>query len=102
MHEENGLKRNVISMKGHSGDCSPDAKRGHRPIGRVFKAHPGKDGLVRVVEVQIGKNVNVRPVHHMTDSISVDVEHCCLVLELTVNLVILPMWSHSRGKCLKM
>ena len=33
----------------------------------------------------------------MTDSISADVEHCCLVLELTVNLVIPRMWSHSGG-----
>ena len=37
----------------------------------------------------------------MTDSISADVEHCCLVLELTVNLAILRMWSHSEGDAQK-
>jgi hypothetical protein len=44
---------------------TPDARRGQWPIGRVVKTHPGKDGLVQVVEVQIGKAKYIRPVHHL-------------------------------------
>jgi hypothetical protein len=32
----------------------PNAKRGEWPLARVVEAHSGKDGLVRVVKIQIG------------------------------------------------
>ena len=60
----NRPKRNV-----KEGDVvvlmSPDAKRRDWPIGRVVSAYPGKDGLVRVVQVKVGKNTYLRPVHHL-------------------------------------
>ena len=39
-----------------------DAVRGHWPLGRVIATHPGKDGHVRVVDVQIGNTVFSRAV----------------------------------------
>lgn len=41
-----------------------DAKRHEWPISRIVKTHLGKDGLVRVVDIQTGKTTYVRPVHH--------------------------------------
>ena len=36
---------------------SPDTPRGRWPLGRITKAHPGQDGRVRVVDVQVKKSV---------------------------------------------
>ena len=44
----------------------PNAKRGEWPLARVVEAHPGKDGLVRVVKIQIGDSTYLRPVHHLS------------------------------------
>ena len=43
----------------------PKAKRGEWPLARIVEVHPGKDGLVRVVKIQIGNSVYLRPVHHL-------------------------------------
>ncbi|XP_071118413.1 uncharacterized protein [Haliotis cracherodii] len=53
---------------------SPNTPRGHWPMGKVIKTHPGKDGYTRVVDIQIGQSVLTRPVTKVcpleTDSIS--------------------------------
>ena len=41
---------------------SPDTPRGKWPLGRIVKTHPGTDGQVRVVDVQVGKSIVTRPV----------------------------------------
>ena len=43
----------------------PKAKRGEWPLARIVEGHPGKDGLVKVVKIQIGNSVYLRPVHHL-------------------------------------
>lgn len=39
-----------------------DTPRGKWPLGRIVKTYPGKDGIVRVVDVKIKDNVMRRPV----------------------------------------
>lgn len=34
-------------------------------LGRVMKLLPGNDGLIRTVEVKVGKNIWTRPIHHL-------------------------------------
>ena len=41
---------------------SPDAPRGDWPLGRVLEVFPGRDGLMRVAKVLVGKKTMVRPV----------------------------------------
>ena len=43
----------------------PNAKRGKWPLAREIEAHPGKDGLVRVVKIQNGDSTYMRPVYHL-------------------------------------
>ena len=43
----------------------PNAKRGDWPLGRVAQVYPAKDGLVRVVEVKVGKSFYKRPIHRL-------------------------------------
>ena len=43
----------------------PKARRGEWPLGRITQVHPGKDGLVRVVKVKVGKSIYERPVHRL-------------------------------------
>jgi hypothetical protein len=43
----------------------PNAKRGDWPLGRVTQVYPAKDGLVRVVEVKVGKSIYKRPIHRL-------------------------------------
>ena len=43
----------------------PKARRGEWPLGRITEVHPGKDGLVHVVKVKVGKSVYERPVHRL-------------------------------------
>ena len=50
---------------------SPDTPRGRWPLGRITKVHPGQDGRVRVVDVQVGKSVMRRPVVKLCP-----LEHC--------------------------
>ncbi|XP_067649100.1 uncharacterized protein [Haliotis asinina] len=45
---------------------SQDNPRGTWPLGRVVKTYPGKDGHVRVVEVQVGQSRFTRPVTKTT------------------------------------
>ena len=40
----------------------PDTPRGHWPLGRIIETTRGRDGHVRVVKVQVGKNVYSRPI----------------------------------------
>lgn len=44
---------------------SPDTVRGHWPLGRIISVHPGKDGFVRVVKVQVGKTVFTRAIKYI-------------------------------------
>ena len=39
------------------------AMRSHWPMGRVSEIHPGRDGLVRSVSLQVGRSILKRPVH---------------------------------------
>lgn len=41
---------------------SPDSPRGSWPLGKVVKVYPGKDGHVRVLDVQVDNSVLTRPV----------------------------------------
>ena len=41
---------------------SADQPRGHWPLGRVLEVFPGKDGHVRVANVQIGRDSIIRPI----------------------------------------
>ena len=40
---------------------TPDTPRGKWPLGRIKKLCPGRDGLVRVVEVNMGGKTLMRP-----------------------------------------
>ena len=40
---------------------STDAPRGTWPLGKIVSVHPGKDGHVRVVQVQVGQTTFTRP-----------------------------------------
>ena len=50
---------------------SPDTPRGRWPLGCITKVHPGEDGKVRVVDVQVRKSVMRRPVVKLCP-----LEHC--------------------------
>ena len=41
---------------------SPDSPRAHWPLAKVTEVFPGKDGKVRVAQVQLGKKLLQRPV----------------------------------------
>ena len=41
---------------------SPDSKRGEWPLGKVTETYPGKDGIVRVVKLLVGKSTLTRPI----------------------------------------
>ena len=41
---------------------SPDISRGNWPLGRVLEIHPGQDGHVRIVKIQVGEGTLIRPV----------------------------------------
>ena len=41
---------------------SADTPRGKWPLGRIIKTHLGKDGRVRVADVQVGKGIMKRPI----------------------------------------
>jgi hypothetical protein len=41
---------------------SPELPRGQWKLGTVVRTYPGRDGHVRVVDLQIGKAVMTRPV----------------------------------------
>ena len=41
---------------------STDTPRGKWPLGKITETFPGKDGHVRVVNVQVGKTVMKRPI----------------------------------------
>ena len=41
---------------------SPDSHRAHWPLAKVTQIFPGKDGKVRVAQVQLGKKLLQRPV----------------------------------------
>jgi hypothetical protein len=41
---------------------STDTPRGNWPLGRITETFPGKDGQVRVVNVQVGKTLMKRPI----------------------------------------
>ena len=49
-----------------SGDVvlvmSPNTSRGHWSLGRIVEVYQGKDGLVRVAKVQVGKSQLTRPI----------------------------------------
>ena len=59
-------KWNSSNINHKEGDVvlvlSPDTPRGKWPLGRIVKTYPGPDGVVRVVDVKIGKNTFKRPV----------------------------------------
>ena len=40
---------------------STDASRGTWPLGKIVSVHPGKDGHVRVIQVQVGQTTFTRP-----------------------------------------
>jgi hypothetical protein len=44
----------------------PNTPRGHWPLGRVTKVFHGPDGHVRVVDVQVGRNVFRRPISRLS------------------------------------
>ena len=45
---------------------SPDTPRGKWPLGRIIETFPGKDGHVRVVNVQVGNTVMKRPIARLS------------------------------------
>ena len=51
---------------------SPDTRRGNWPMGRVLEVHPGKDGRVRVVRIQVGQGTLVRPVTKLCPPLELD------------------------------
>ena len=62
-HPQRNLKvRDVVLVIGTK------AKRGEWPLGRITEAHQGKDGLVRVLKVQVGKYVYTRPFHRVVST----------------------------------
>jgi hypothetical protein len=42
-----------------------NAKCGDWPLGRITEVRPGADGLVRVVNVKVGKTTYKQPVHRL-------------------------------------
>ena len=41
---------------------SPKTPRAHWPLGRIVEIYPGKDGHVRVTNVQVGREELFRPI----------------------------------------
>ena len=44
---------------------SPDNPRAHWPLAKVIQVFPGKDGKVRVAQVQVGQKLLKRPVYKL-------------------------------------
>ena len=44
---------------------SPDSPRAHLPLAKVMQVFPGKDGKVRVAQIQMGQKLLKRPVNKL-------------------------------------
>ncbi|KAK3085160.1 hypothetical protein FSP39_025212 [Pinctada imbricata] len=60
VHPHKDMQKNDVVIV-----MNPYEPRGHWPLGRVEEVYPGKDGHVRVVKLNVGKNSIVRPINKL-------------------------------------